>query len=84
MVLGALWEMAETDAGGVSVDSDYWRVAAMFPFGQHELHWNYGLVDADGDRGAQQWTIGSTSTLPATSPAGAQYTSIAVRFRHNF
>ena len=114
MVLGALWEMAETDAGGVSVDSDYWRVAAMFPFGQHELHLNYGLVDADGDRGAQQWTIGynynitkttkvyafyttvdndnagtflmggSTSTLPATSPAGAQYTSIAVGFRHNF
>ncbi len=114
MVLGALWEMAETDAGGVSVDSDYWRVAAMFPIGQHEVHLNYGLVDADGDRGAKQWTVGynynitktttvyafytmvdndnagtflmggSTSTLPAASPAGAQYSSIAVGFRHNF
>jgi predicted porin len=112
MVLGALWEMAETEAGGASVDSDYWRIAAMFPFGQHELHVNYGLVDADGDRGAQQWTLGynynitkttkvyafytmvdndnngnfvmggSTNTvLPAT---GAQYSSIAVGFRHNF
>ena len=114
MVLGALWEMAERDTLTGSIDSDYWRVAAMFPFGQHELHLNYGLVDADGDTGAQQWTVGynynitkttkvyafyttvdndnagtflmggSTSTLPATSPAGAQYTSIAVGFRHNF
>jgi predicted porin len=112
MVLGALWEMAETEAFGASVDSDYWRIAAMFPFGQNELHVNYGLVDADGDRGAQQWTLGynynitkttkvyafytmvdndnngnfvmggSTNTvLPAT---GAQYSSIAVGFRHNF
>ena len=112
MVLGALWEMAETEAGGASVDSDYWRISAMFPVGQHEFHVNYGLVDADGDRGAQQWTLGynynitkttkvyafytmvdndnggnfvmggSTSTvLPAT---GAQYSSIAVGFRHNF
>ena len=53
MVLGALWEMAERDVFGGSVDSDYWRVAAMFPFGQHELHLNYGLVDADGSAGAQ-------------------------------
>ena len=56
MVLGALWEVAERDVLGGSVDSDYWRIAAMFPFGQHELHLNYGLVDADGDAGAQQWT----------------------------
>jgi predicted porin len=112
MVLGALWEMAETDSGGVSVDSDYWRIAAMFPFGQHELHLNYGLVDADGDAGAKQWTLGynynitkttkvyafytmvdndnagnfimqgSTSTI--ASATGAQYSSIAVGFRHNF
>ena len=112
MVLGALWEKAETEIGGVSVDSDYWRIAAMFPFGQHELHVNYGLVDADGDRGAQQWTLaynynitkttkvyafytvvdndnagnfvmgGSTSTI--ASATGAQYSSIAVGFRHNF
>jgi predicted porin len=112
MVLGALWEMAETDSGGVSVDSDYWRIAAMFPFGQHELHVNYGLVDADGDAGAKQWTLGynynitkttkvyafytmvdndnagnfimggSTSTI--ASATGAQYSSIAVGFRHNF
>jgi predicted porin len=112
MVLGALWEMAETDSGGVSVDSDYWRIAAMFPFGQHELHVNYGLVDADGDAGAKQWTLGynynitkttkvyafytmvdndnngdfvmggSTSTI--ASATGAQYSSIAIGFRHNF
>ncbi|HEV3009457.1 MAG TPA: porin [Burkholderiales bacterium] len=112
MVLGALWEMAETDIVGGSVDSDYWRIAAMFPFGQHELHVNYGLVDADGDRGAQQWTLaynynitkttkvyafytvvdndnagnfvmgGSTSTI--ASATGAQYSSIAIGFRHNF
>jgi predicted porin len=112
MVLGALWEMAETEAGGASVDSDYWRVSAMFPVGQHEFHLNYGLVDADGDRGAQQWTLGynynitkttkvyafytmvdndtagnfvmggSTSTVLAAT--GAQYSSIAIGFRHNF
>jgi len=111
MVLGALWEMAETEAGGASVDSDYWRIAAMFPFGQHELHLNYGLVDADGDRGAQQWTLGynynitkttkvyafytmvdndgagnftMNSTSTALAATGAQYSSIAIGFRHNF
>jgi predicted porin len=112
MVLGALWEMAETDILGGSVDSDYWRIAAMFPVGQHEFHVNYGLVDADGDRGAKQWTLGynynitkttkvyafytmvdnddngnfvmggSTNTIGAAT--GAQYSSIAVGFRHNF
>lgn len=112
MVLGALWEMAETDAGGASVDSDYWRISAMFPVGQHEFHVNYGLVDADGDTGAQQWTLGynynitkttkvyafytmvdndnggnfvmggSTSTVLGAT--GAQYSSIAIGFRHNF
>jgi predicted porin len=111
MVLGALWEMAETDSGGVSVDSDYWRIAAMFPFGQHELHVNYGLVDADGDAGAKQWTLGYNYNITKTTKVyafytmvdndnsgnfvmsgsstigaatGAQYSSIAVGFRHNF
>jgi predicted porin len=111
MVLGALWEMGERDIAGGSVDSDYWRIAAMFPFGQHELHVNYGLKDADGDRGGQQFTLaynynitkttkvyafytlldndnagtftmsGATTTNPAP---GAQFSSIAVGFRHNF
>src|SRR5262245_23926706 len=112
MVLGALWEMAERDTLGGSVDSDYWRISAMFPVGQHEFHVNYGLVDADGDQGAKQWTLGynynitkttkvyafytmvdndnngnfvmggSTNTVGAAT--GAQYSSIAVGFRHNF
>src|SRR5918999_4488947 len=76
MVLGALWEMAETDSGGVSVDSDYWRIAAMFPFGQHELHVNYGLVDADGDRGAKQWTLGYNYNITKTTKVYAFYTMV--------
>jgi predicted porin len=76
MVLGALWEMAETDSGGASVDSDYWRIAAMFPFGQHELHVNYGLVDADGDRGAQQWTLGYNFNITKTTKVYAFYTMV--------
>jgi predicted porin len=110
-VIGALWEMAATDTGGSSVDSDYWRVALMVPFGQHELHFNYGLVDADNDAGATQWTIGynynitkttkvyafytmvdndnngnfvMNSTSTAGAATGAEYSSIAVGFRHNF
>jgi predicted porin len=112
MVLGALWEMAERDTLTGSVDSDYFRVAAMFPFGQHEFHVNYGWVDADNSSGATQFTLaynynitkttkvyafyttvdndtngnfvmgGSTNTVSAAT--GAQYTSIAVGFRHNF
>jgi predicted porin len=111
MVLGGLWEMGETDSGGITVDRDYWRVAAMFPFGQHELHLNYGVVDADGDSGGKQWTIGYNYNITkttkvyafytmvdndgagtfvldqantVTSTPGAQYSSIAVGFRHNF
>jgi predicted porin len=111
MVLGALWETGETDSGGTTVDRDYWRVAAMFPFGQHELHLNYGLVDADGDRGGKQWTIAYNYNITKTTKVyafytmvdndgagrfvldqadtitatpGAQYSSIAVGFRHNF
>jgi predicted porin len=111
MVLGALWEMAETDTLTGSVDSNYWRIAAMFPFGQHELHVNYGLVDADGDRGAQQWTLAYNYNITKTTKVyafytmvdndnagtftiggsstinpgpGAQFSSIAVGFRHNF
>jgi predicted porin len=76
VVLGALWEMAETEAFGASVDSDYWRVAAMFPFGQHEFHLNYGLVDADGDRGAQQWTIGYNYNITKTTKVYAFYTMV--------
>lgn len=111
-VVGALYEKATTDLLVGDRDSDYWRVAVMFPFGPHELHFNYGMVDSDGDTGAKQWTIGynynitkttkvyafftvvendrngnfvmggSTSTIPAAT--GAEYSSIAVGFRHNF
>lgn len=76
MVLGALWEMAETEAFGASVDSDYWRISAMFPVGQHEFHVNYGLVDADGDRGAQQWTLGYNYNITKTTKVYAFYTMV--------
>jgi predicted porin len=112
MVLGALWEMADFEGGGTSRDTDYFRVAAMFPVGQHEFHVNYGWVDGDNNYGAKQWTLGynynitkttkvyafyttvdndpagdfvmggSTNTI--TQVNGAQYSSIAVGFRHNF
>ena len=111
MVLGALWETGETLIAGTEVDRDYWRVAAMFPFGQHELHLNYGVADIDGDRGAKQWTVGYNYNITKTTKvyafytmidndragsfrldqadtitgtAGAEYSSIAVGFRHNF
>jgi len=111
MVLGALYETGETDSGGTTTDRDYWRVAAMFPFGQHELHLNYGVADIDGDRGATQWTVGYNYNITKTTKVyafytmidndrvgtflldqadtitatpGAEYSSIAVGFRHNF
>jgi predicted porin len=76
MVLGALWEMAETDTGAATLDSDYWRIAAMFPVGQHEFHVNYGLVDADGDRGAQQWTLAYNYNITKTTKVYAFYTTV--------
>jgi predicted porin len=106
LVVGALWERATTDILGGDVESDYWRVAVMAPFGQHELHFNYGFVDADGDRGAKQWTIAYNYNITKTTKvyafytmvendgngtfgfrpvtAGAEQSSIAVGFRHNF
>ena len=76
MVLGALWEMAERDVFGGSVDSDYWRIAAMFPVGQHEFHVNYGLVDADGDQGAKQWTLGYNYNITKLTKVYAFYTMV--------
>ena len=76
MVLGALWEKAERDTLTGSVDSDYWRVAVMFPFGQHELHLNYGLVDADGDTGAKQYTVGYNYNITKLTKVYAFYTVV--------
>jgi predicted porin len=77
MVLGALWEMAERDVFGGSVDSDYWRVALMFPFGQHELHFNLGLVDTDpSDAGAKQWTVGYNFNITKATKVYAFYTTV--------
>jgi predicted porin len=76
MVLGALWEVAERDVFGGSVDTDYWRIAAMFPFGQHELHVNYGLVDADGSAGAQQWTLGYNYNITKQTKVYGFYTTV--------
>jgi predicted porin len=76
MVLGALWEKAERDTLGGSVDSDYWRIALMFPFGQHELHFNYGIVDADGDTGAQQYTLAYNYNMTKQTKVYAFYTVV--------
>jgi predicted porin len=76
MVLGALYEKATTDILTGDVDSDYWRVALMFPFGQHELHVNFGIVDADGDRGAQQWTLGYNYNITKQTKVYAFYTMV--------
>jgi len=76
MVLGALWEHAERDILGGSVDSDYWRVALMFPFGQHELHLNYGMVDSDGDTGAKQYTLGYNFNITKQTKVYAFYTAV--------
>ena len=59
-----------------SVDTDYWRIAAMFPFGQHELHLNYGLVDADGSAGAQQWTLAYNYNITKQTKVYAFYTTV--------
>lgn len=77
MVLGLLWEVAERDVLGGSVDSDYFRVAAMFPFGQHELHVNYGFVDTDpSDAGAKQWTLGYNFNITKTTKVYTFYTTV--------
>ncbi len=80
MVLGALWEKAERDTfvggGRTSVDSDYWRIALMFPFGQHELHLNYGVVDADGDTGAKQYTLGYNYNITKATKVYGFYTVV--------
>jgi len=84
MVLGALWEKAERDILGGSVDSDYWRVAFMFPFGQHELHFNYGIVDSDGDTGAKQWTLGYNYNITKQTKVYAFYTAVENDDNGNF
>jgi predicted porin len=76
MVFGALWETAERDVFGGSVDSDYFRLAAMFPFGQHELHLNYGWVDADNSAGAKQWTVAYNYNITKQTKVYAFYTTV--------
>jgi predicted porin len=76
MVLGALWETAERDVLGGSVDSDYFRIAAMLPFAQHELHLNYGWVDADNSEGGKQWTLGYNFNITKATKVYAFYTTL--------
>jgi predicted porin len=76
MVLGALYEKAERDILGGSVDSDYWRIAAMFPVGQHEFHVNVGWVDADNDSGAKQWTLAYNYNITKATKVYAFYTTV--------
>jgi predicted porin len=76
MVLGALWEMAERDVFGGSIDSDYFRIAAMFPVGQHEFHLNYGWVDADNSSGAKQWTVAYNYNITKLTKVYAFYTTV--------
>jgi predicted porin len=76
MVLGALWETSETDVVGGSTDRDYFRIAAMFPFGQHELHLNYGWVDADNSAGGNQWTLGYNYNITKQTKVYAFYTTV--------
>jgi predicted porin len=76
MVLGALYEKAKRDILGGDVDSDYWRVALMFPFGQHELHVNYGMKDVDGSAGAKQWTLGYNYNITKQTKVYAFYTTV--------
>jgi len=76
MVLGALYEKANTDLLVGDVDSDYYRVAAMFPFGQHEFHVNYGWVDADNSAGAKQYTLAYNYNITKTTKVYAFYTVV--------
>jgi len=76
MVLGALWETSETDILGGSADRDYFRIAAMFPFGQHEAHLNYGWVDADNSAGGKQWTIAYNYNITKATKVYAFYTTV--------
>ena len=85
VVIGALWEVAERDvAGGGSVDSNYWRIAAMFPFGQHEAHINFGWVDVDGDGGAKQLTLGYNYNITKQTKVYAFYTTVENENNGNF
>jgi predicted porin len=77
MVLGALWETAESDTFSAgAAERDYFRIAAMFPFGQHELHLNYGWVDADNSAGARQYTLGYNFNITKQTKVYAFYTVV--------
>jgi predicted porin len=85
MVLGALWEMADQDVlGGGSADTDYFRIAAMFPVGQHEFHLNYGWVDADNSAGAKQWTLGYNYNITKATKVYGFYTTVDNDTNGNF
>jgi len=84
MVLGALWEMAERDVLNGSVDSDYFRISAMFPVGQHEFHVNYGWVDADNSSGAKQYTLAYNYNITKLTKVYAFYTAVDNDTNGNF
>ena len=77
VVVGALWEKSERDTFTTgTLDRDYWRIALMFPFGQHELHFNYGVVDADNDTGGKQWTLAYNYNITKQTKVYAFYTTV--------
>ena len=76
MVLGALYEKADRDVLGGDVSSNYWRIAAMFPVGQHEFHVNYGWIDADNSAGAKQYTLAYNYNITKLTKVYAFYTMV--------
>ncbi|HEX6690138.1 MAG TPA: porin [Burkholderiales bacterium] len=81
MVLGALYEKAESDVFGGTAKRDYFRVAVKVPVEKHEFHFNYGWVDhrldvQAEDDGAKQWTLFYNYNLTKETKVYAFYTAV--------
>jgi len=80
VVVGALYERAESDLLVNKAKRDYFRVAVMVPVGPHEFHVNVGQVnhrlDIPVSDGATQWTLAYNYNLSKRTKVYGFYTKV--------
>jgi predicted porin len=81
VVVGALFERAESKTLGADAKRNYIRMSAMMPVGKHEFHANFGTVNhrldtSTSSDGAKQWTLGYNYNITKETKIYGFYTKV--------
>jgi predicted porin len=81
VVVGALFERAESKTLGADAKRNYVRISAMMPVGKNEFHVNFGTVNhgigsSASNEGAKQWTLGYNYNITKETKIYGFYTRV--------